>query len=52
MRCNEEVLERAKTYAKAHHVPLSQLVNEYFLTLGAAHDNEPKTDEELGVEQA
>lgn len=52
MRCDSEVLKKAKVAARARGVPLSQLVDELFRDLGEAHDDKPRADEELGVEQA
>jgi predicted HicB family RNase H-like nuclease len=52
LRCDPEVLQKAKEYARAQGVPLSQLVDQFLRQLAKAHDDRPKTDEELGVEQA
>lgn len=51
LRLDDELLEKVKVIAKAQGSTLTHLVDEYFRSL-VAQDTRPKTDEELGVEQA
>lgn len=51
MRVDAELLKRVQELAKNNGVTVTHLVDQYFRSLVDEHDR-PKTDEELGVEQA
>lgn len=51
LRHDQELLERVKQIAKGRGVTVTFLVDQYFRQL-VEQTERPKTDEELGVEQA
>ena len=52
VRCDQVVLDEAHKYARSKSVPLAQLVDQFLRELGRKNADQPRTDEELGVEQA
>jgi len=51
MRLESGLLEHVRTLAKKRGVSITHLVDQYFREI-VNQDTRPKTDEELGVEQA
>lgn len=51
MRLESGLLEQVRLLAKSRGVSITHLVDQYFREL-IRQDTRPKTDEELGVEQA
>ena len=51
MRIDPDLLEQVKGVAKGRGVTVTHLIDQYFRTL-VDQEHRPKTEEELGVEQA